>query len=87
VIGTPSSAVITIGDNDVAGTLQFKLPAFTVNEADGSALITVTRTGGSAGGVLVNFTTTDGSATAPADYAATAGILTFLWSRATRRCC
>lgn len=78
VIGIPGSALVTIGDNDVAGTVQFKLPTFVVDEAGGSALITVTRTGGSAGGVLVNFSTADGTATAPADYTATAGTLTFM---------
>ena len=78
VIGTPASALVTIGDNDVAGTVQFKFATFVVDEAGGSALITVTRTGGSAGGVLVNFSTADGSASAPSDYTTTAGTLTFM---------
>jgi hypothetical protein len=79
VLGLPSSATVTIGDNDVAGTLQFKFPTYTVGESAGPAVITVTRTGGSAGGVLVNFATADGTATAlaAADYTATSGTLTF----------
>ena len=80
VIGSPSSAVVTLGDLDVAGTLQFSLPAYSVTEPGSgtvNAVITVTRTGGMAGGVLVNFATADGTATAGADYAATTGTLTF----------
>jgi hypothetical protein len=77
VIGAPSSSVVTIGDNDVAGTVQFKLAAYTVDETAGTAQITVTRSGGSAGGVRVDFATADGTATAGADYTATSGTLTF----------
>ena len=71
---------MTIGDNDVAGTLQFSAATYSVTEpGSGTAnvVITVTRTGGTAGGVLVDFTTADGTATAGADYTTTAGTLSF----------
>jgi hypothetical protein len=46
-------------------------------EADGKAAFTVTLTAPSTNPVTVPYATTDGSATAPADYTATAGTLTF----------
>src|SRR4029077_11348734 len=43
-----------------AGTLRFSTPAMTVVEGS-TALLTVTRTGGTAGGVSVSFFVTDGT--------------------------
>jgi hypothetical protein len=79
-IGSPASATVTIGDNDVGGSVQFSGAAYTVNElvaSNTSAPITVTRTGGAAGGVLVDFTTADGTAQAGQHYTAASGTLTF----------
>jgi hypothetical protein len=59
------------------GTLQFSAASFGVNESGGPATITVTRSGGTFGAVSADFTTTNGSATAPADYSATT--TTFSW--------
>ena len=53
------------------------LAAFTSTEPAAGA-DPVTRTGGSAVGVLVDFSTADGSSRAPADYTTTAGTLTFM---------
>ena len=61
----------------VPGTLQFSASSYTVNEAGGSVTVTVTRTGGSAGAVAVNYTTADISATAPSDYTTKSGQLTW----------
>lgn len=58
------------------GTLQFSVAAYNVNEGGGSAVITVTRTGGSTGAVSVNYATSNGSASAGADYTAASGTLT-----------
>ena len=71
-LGTPSTAVLTITDNDVAppGTLQLSAATYNVAENGGTATITVTRTGGSAGAVGVTVATSNGTATAPADYTA-----------------
>ena len=65
-LGTPSTAVLTITDNDVApaGTLQFSAATYSVAENGGNATITITRTGGSAGAVGVTFATSNGTATA-----------------------
>ena len=62
---------------NAAGTLAFSAAAYSVAEDGGSATITVTRTGGSAGTAQVNYSTGDGSATAGSDYTATSGTLTF----------
>ena len=50
-LGNPATAVLTIIDNDAPGTLQFSTATYSVNENGGSATITITRTGGSAGSV------------------------------------
>lgn len=59
------------------GTLQFSASSYTVNEKTGSITITVTRTGGSAGAVAVNYTTANVTAQAPGDYTAKSGILSW----------
>lgn len=67
---------IDIGSVEIAtGTLQFSSATYTVNENGGTVTITVTRTGGSDGAVSVNYQTSDGTATQPADYLAAAGTL------------
>ena len=75
-LGTPSTAILTITDNDVPGAITFGAPTYTVAEAAGVVLVAVSRTGG-ASGVTVQFTTADGSATAPADYTALSQTLSF----------
>ena len=73
-LGTPSTAVLTITDNDVApapaGTLQFSAATYSVAENSGKAAVIVTRTLGSSGAVSVRFATSNGTATAPGDYTA-----------------
>ena len=78
-LGTPESAVLTIIDNDSGGLLQFSSATYSVSEGvlSGKAVIKVTRSGGSAGGVTVNYTITDGTAVAGTDYNATSGTLIF----------
>jgi hypothetical protein len=76
----PAAAMLTIIDNDLAGTVEFSAPTYTVTET-GAAVITVTRTGGLAEGVTVQYTTRDGApptgASAGLDYTANFGTLTF----------
>jgi hypothetical protein len=59
------------------GTLQFSASAYGVDEDAGTATITVTRTGGSAGATTVNFATSDATATSGSDYTPTSGTLSF----------
>jgi hypothetical protein len=78
VLGSPSTATVTIVEDDTAGTVQFSAATYTVNEGAGSAIITVTRTGPSlASGVSVRYAATSGTATAVSDFSAVSGVLTF----------
>lgn len=80
LLGTPTSAVVTIVDNEPQpnpGTLQFSSAVYSVNEDDGSIAITVNRQGGSDGAVSVDYGTTDGTAVAGMDYTDTTGNLVF----------
>jgi uncharacterized delta-60 repeat protein/uncharacterized repeat protein (TIGR01451 family) len=81
VTGAPTSvttALLTIVDNDFPpGHLNFSASTIVTNEDAGFATVTVTRSGGSIGAVSVQYTTADGTATAPADYQATAGTLSW----------
>jgi outer membrane autotransporter protein len=75
-LGSPSAATLTITDAVVSpGTLQFSSPTYTVGEADGTATITVTRAGGSSGAATVNYSTSNGTASAGSDYTAASGTL------------
>lgn len=79
-LGAPVTATVSIADNDVAppqpvGTLQFSSSSYATAEGQGSVLITATRSGGSNGGVTVQYSTAPGSATAGSDYQAVNGTL------------
>jgi glucose/arabinose dehydrogenase len=58
-------------------TVGFSQPTYTVDENAGTATIAVTRSISRAGGVTVDYTTSNGTATAGADYTAASGTLTF----------
>jgi len=77
LLGTPAVAVLTIVDDDVGGRVQFSALAYSVKESAGKATISVTRTGGAASGVTVEYATSDGTAKAGVDYTATSGTLSF----------
>lgn len=68
VLGSPSKAILQIGDAPSPGTLSFDPSEYSIGEGDGEAVITITRTGGSAGEVSARVITVDGSATAGEDY-------------------
>jgi hypothetical protein len=75
-LGTPSSAAITLVDDEVMrGTLQLSDSAFSVAEGGGSVSISVLRSGGSDGAVSVDYSSHDGSAVSPGDYTAVTGAL------------
>jgi uncharacterized repeat protein (TIGR02543 family) len=59
------------------GTLQCVQSSWSVNENGTAATITVTRAGGSAGVVSVNYATSNGTAAAGSDYTATSGTLSW----------
>ena len=74
-LGAQSTAVLTIVGNQ-PGTLQFQMSGYVVDEAAGTATITVARTG-NVGTSTVHYSTSDGTAVAGTDYVATSGTLTF----------
>jgi hypothetical protein len=76
-LGSPTTATVTITDDDAAGTIGFATAAYTVSEDAGTVSIPVTRTGGAAGGVSIGYATANGSAAAGSDYTAQTGTLTF----------
>jgi glucose/arabinose dehydrogenase len=76
-LAAPSTATVTVANDDHPGILSFSSVNYTRSETGPSATITVSRTGGLAGGVAVDFMTTNGTATAGADYGSQSGTLVF----------
>ena len=80
-LGTPSTAVLTIVDNDVIanGTIALTASTYSVVEQDSSRTVTITatRTGGSNGAVGVSYATSNGTAIAGSDYTAASGTLSW----------
>lgn len=71
-----SSSVLTILDND--SLVNFTTNAFTVNEAAGTATVTLERSGNLSFDAIVSYAVTAGTATAGADFTAETNIVTFL---------
>ena len=80
-IGVRSTATLTIQSEDIAGTVQFSAPNYTVTEGTATAVITVTRTGGTSSGTTVQYHviggTADGGSGTTKDYTLATGTLTF----------
>lgn len=76
-LGTPASAVLTVLDDDVLlpGELQFAPETYSAAEDAGSAVVTVSRTGGTDGAVSVAYASGGGTASAGSDYTAVSGTL------------
>jgi hypothetical protein len=75
--GSPSTAVLTINDNETQPTVAFSSATYPVGENAGPATITVDLSGASSQTITVNYATSNGSATAGSDYTAASGTLTF----------
>jgi Calx-beta domain/FG-GAP-like repeat/Fibronectin type III domain len=75
-LGDPHAATLTIVDNDVA-TLAFSAASYSVGEADGTATVTINRTGATASAFTVHFATANGTATAGSDYTAVSQTVSF----------
>jgi len=79
-LGSPAVATVTISDNELpppAGELALQSGSYSVSEAGATISLNVVRGNGDAGAVSVDFSTTDGSATAGSDYQASSGTLSF----------
>ncbi|MDH4275992.1 MAG: PKD domain-containing protein [Gammaproteobacteria bacterium] len=68
---------LTINDNDGPGMISLSATTYSIAENAAIATITVTRTNGSVGVVSVDFSTSDGTATAGSDYTATSGTVSW----------
>ncbi|MEO1005063.1 MAG: PQQ-dependent sugar dehydrogenase, partial [Cyanobacteria bacterium J06638_38] len=70
--------IIELGNNsNNPGVIGLETSIYQVNEADGTAEITVLRTEGSDGIVSIDYATVDASATSGTDFTAASGTLTF----------
>jgi hypothetical protein len=76
-LGTPSTAVLTILDDDIAPQVQFSSSAYSLTESGGSVTITATLSAASGTTATVNYATSNGSAIAGSDYTTKTGTLTF----------
>jgi uncharacterized repeat protein (TIGR01451 family) len=74
-LGIPSTATLTIIENE--DVVSFLVDSFFVDENRSNAVITVFRRGIFSGPISVNFATSNGTATAGADYSSASGILNF----------
>ncbi|MDH3568288.1 MAG: hypothetical protein OEM61_13165, partial [Desulfobacteraceae bacterium] len=74
-----ATTTVTIEDNDAnPGILRFTVATREVSEAAATVQIDVERFGGSLGEVTIDYATSDGTALAGPDYAATSGTLTWI---------
>ena len=69
------SVSVAVTDADGLPVVQFKKSSFSDREGDGTITVTVSKTGSAA--AEVSYATRDNTATAPADYTATSGVLTW----------
>ena len=76
-LGTPSSATLTILDNDPPPSVQFSTATSNVSEKNGTATITVILNVAPSQSVMVTYSTNNGTAAAGTDYTSTSGTLTF----------
>ncbi|WP_198939267.1 Calx-beta domain-containing protein, partial [Motiliproteus sp. MSK22-1] len=75
-LGTPTTATVTISDDDEVSTLQISSIPDNVAEGDGSFTVSVSREGGSEGAAQVSITTA-GSAVAGSDYSTDTTLLSW----------
>ncbi|CAN5580159.1 hypothetical protein BH10ACI3_BH10ACI3_20670 [soil metagenome] len=74
---TDALGIGTITDNDIGGSMQFTAATASVNEGAGSITVTVSRTGGAASNVRINYNTVNETAIASQDFTSTSGFLIF----------
>jgi O-glycosyl hydrolase len=72
-----TSITVKVSNSAPAGQIQFSAPTYSMNETGGSVTITVSRTGGGAGAVSVQYATSDGTAKSGTDYTAVTNTLSW----------
>jgi len=83
-LGAPSTATLTIVDNDSPPTVQFNPASFSVNESNSSAIIQVSLSVAAGVTVTVDYATSNGTALAGSDYLTATGTLTFTIGQVSR---
>jgi len=85
-IAEPNPVVVTIKDDDSAGTLRFTSANYNVVEDVGSGIVTLTveRVGGTTGAASVEYATSAGTASAGSDYVTKTGTLNFSTGQSSR---
>src|SRR3954453_3090129 len=77
-LSSGATSQLSIVDDDAPNeSVQFSDTSYSVNEADGTATITVTLSHALAADTTVHYATSDGTATAGSDYTGQSGTLTF----------
>jgi Metallo-peptidase family M12B Reprolysin-like/Calx-beta domain len=76
-LGTQSTAVLTITDDDRGGKIQFAPTKYQTSEDAGSVVLTVKRVGGAGVPVTVHYATSPVTAVDGVDYTGSSGDLTF----------
>ncbi len=76
-LGVRPNATLNITDNDLGGVINFSRPTYSQFESGTNFYVSVTRSGGKASGVSVDYFTQDGAALDGVRYHATSGTLTF----------
>jgi uncharacterized delta-60 repeat protein len=76
-LGTPSTAVVNIGQTNAPGAISFSAATYSVAENAGGVTVTVNLAAVAGVPVTVTYATSDGTAVAGTDYTAATGTLTF----------
>ena len=76
-LGLSNSVLVIVEDDLLVGRINFARTNFSVVENGGSATIWVSRMGGSAGAVSIDYLTSGGNAVAGVDYTTTTGVLSW----------
>jgi hypothetical protein len=84
LLGAPKASVLTIADNDVAGVVQFAVSDYSLGQGGESAVVTVSRTGGQAGGATVRYDASDGTGAEGTNYNPASATLIFDEGQTTR---
>ena len=81
--GPSSASVVTV--QNLRSVVRIDAPSYSAQEWDGHVTVTLTRAGNIGVSVSVGYVTSDGTATAGADYTAATGTVTFAAGQTTRR--
>ncbi len=76
-LGSVANAVLTILNDDLRGAVSFSASGYIANENSGQALVAVSRKGGSAESIAVNFAASSFEAVAGVNFVPTNGTLNF----------